>query len=165
MKMPTIPDVIPTSWKIGAALALAGAVIAGGAAYRSHVYHLGYDQAKTDRAAADLVATTKRNKENAALAVKQDATNAKIEKVKNEELAPVRDRIVTRRVYVGTGVCGPSAPAKTEDAARSDSGDTAGRLVRADVERDLIALKLKVEEALATGRACQAFARENGLYP
>lgn len=165
MKLPTMPDVIPTSWKIGAALALAGAVVAGAAAYRSHVYHAGYDQAVTDRKSADLKVITTRAKENAALAVKQDATNVKIEKVKNEELAPVRDRIITRRVYVGTGICGPAAPAKTEDAAGSDSGDTAGRLVRSDVERDIVALKLKVEEALATGRACQQFGKENGFYP
>ncbi|MES2346115.1 MAG: hypothetical protein V4641_00960 [Pseudomonadota bacterium] len=160
-----LPSAIPLSWKIGAALALAAAVAASCVAYRSHVYHEGYDQAVTDRAAADLKAITTRTKENADMAVKQDATNAKIEKAKNEELAPVRDRIVTRRVYVGTGVCGPAAPAKTEDAASSNSGDSPGRLVRSDVERDIVALKLKVEEALATGRACQAFGKENGFIP
>lgn len=165
MKLPTMPDVIPTSWKIGAALALFGAVVAGGAAYRSHVYHEGYDQAVTDRKAADLKAITTRVQQNTVLAAKQDATNVKIEKAKNEELAPVRDRIVTRRVYVGTGVCGPAAPAKTEDAASSNGNDPARRLVRSDVERDIVALKLQVEEALATGRACQQFGKENGFYP
>jgi hypothetical protein len=34
-----------------------------------------------------------------------------------------------------------------------------------DVERDLVALKLAVEEDLATGRACQAFLQKNGLVP
>lgn len=156
---------IPTLWKVGAALALVAAVVAGGAAYRSHVYDKGYAQAVADRKASDLVAITTRNKDNAALAVKQDATNIKIEKVKNEELAPVRDRIVTRRVYVGTGICGPAAPAKTEDAAGSDRDDSPGRLVRPDIDRDIRALKLQVEEALATGRACQQFGKENGFYP
>jgi len=165
MKLPTMPDVIPMSWKIGAALALVAAVVSGGAAYRSHVYHEGYDQAVTDSKAAELNARIKRDQENTVLAAKQDATNVKIEKVKNEELAPVRDRIVTRRVYVGTGICGPAAPAKTEDAVSGDSADSTGRLVRSDIERDIVSLKLQVEEALATGRACQQFGRENGFYP
>lgn len=156
---------IPLLWKVGAALALLGALAAAGADYRSHVYHEGYDQAVADRAAADLKAIAKRNQENAATVVKQESINVKIEKAKNEELAPVRDRIVTRRVYVGTGICGPAAPAKAEDAASGDSGDSAGRLVRPDVERDIVALKLRVEEALATGRACQVWGRENGFYP
>jgi prophage endopeptidase len=160
-----LPSVIPLSWKIGAALVLVGAVVAGGAAYRSHVYHAGYDQAVTDRAAADLKAVTTRIKENAALATKQDATNVKIEKAKNEELAPVIRTIYVDRVRVGTGVCGPSSTAKTEDATSSNSADPGTRLVSEGTEADIRALTVRVEEALATGRACQAFGKDNGFIP
>ncbi len=160
-----IPALSPTMWKAAGAVALVAAVVAGGAYYRSHVWQLGYDKAVADRAASDLKAIGKRTKDNAELAVKQDAINTKIEKVKNEELAPVRERIVTRRVYVGTGICGPAAPAQAEDATSSDGGDSPGRLVSQEAAERIRELELEVEAHLATGRACQQFGKENGFYP
>jgi len=160
-----IPALSPAMWKAAGAVALVAAVVAGGVAYRSHVYHSGYDAAVSDRAASDLKAIAKRTKDNAELVVKQDAINTKIEKVKNEELAPVRERIVTRRVYVGTGICGPAAPAQAEDAASSNSGDSPGRLVSQETTERIRELELEVEAHLATGRACQQFGKENGFYP
>lgn len=140
-------------------------VIWAGATYRDHVYQLGYDAAVAERAAADALAVLRRTEENAVLAQRQGETNLKITEAKHEELAPVRERIVVERVRVGSAICGPAAPAEAESAAGGDSTDPPGRLVREDAERDLVALKLAVEEDLATGRACQAFLRENGLVP
>lgn len=133
--------------------------------YGAHQYQAGHDAAVEARAAADARAVLLRTQENAALAQRQGETNLKITEAKHEELAPVRERIVVERVRVGAAICGPAAPPDTESAASGDRADPPGRLVREDAERDIVALKLAVEEDLATGRACQAFLRENGLVP
>lgn len=160
-----LPDVIPTSWKIGAVLALAGALFAIDA-YRVHAADkAGFDRATSERAARDAVAVFTKVKENEAIGIKQAATNFNVTKVKNEELAPVVQRIYVDRVRVGAGTCGPAASTKTDDAASSDGANSPGRLVREDVERDTRALTEAVEQDLATGRACQAWGRENGFVP
>ncbi len=131
--------------------------------YGAHQYQAGRTAALEERAAADARAVLLRTQENAALAQHQGETNLKITEAKHEELAPVRERIVVERVRVGAAICEPAAAPDTKSAAGGDGADPPGRLVREDVERDLVALKLAVEEDLATGRACQAFLRENGL--
>jgi prophage endopeptidase len=162
----SLTGIIPWYWKAGAALVLGIGITAGVKLYGAHQWQQGHDAAVSARAAQDVVAVLTRTKENAALSIKQDAINAIITKAKNEELAPVRDRIAAERVRVGPAICnGSSAPAKTESPAGGDSADPPGRLVRPDIERDLRALKLAVEEDLATGRACQAFLDKNGLVP
>jgi len=161
-----LPDIIPWYWKAGAVVLVAAASAGGVQFYGVRKYDEGHKAAVSERAAQDAVAILKRTQDNAILSIKQDATNAILTKVKNEELAPVRERIVTQRVYVGAAICGgPAAAAETESATGSDRADPPGRLVREDVERDLRALTLAVEEDLATGRACQEFLRENGLAP
>jgi hypothetical protein len=150
--------------------ALAVFAIIGLLAYNSysvrHAYSKGHADAVSERAAQDLGAMVARTVDNAALAAQQDQINIKITKAANEELAPVVARIATDRVRVGPALCGgPAAPTQAESAGSGDGDHPAGRLVRDDLERDLDALKLRVEEALATGRACQAFVRENGLAP
>lgn len=147
--------------KIGVALMLA----AVGAAYHHHVHQQGYDAAVADRAARDLVAVLRRTDENVSMAAAQGAININLTKAKNEELAPVRERIVTERVRVGTGICPAAGTPDPEGAAGSDGTDPPGRLVRSDIERDIRALKLAVEEDLATGRACQSFVRDNDMVP
>ncbi len=133
--------------------------------YGAHQYQAGRAAAIEERAAADARAVLLRTQENAVLAQHQGETNLKITEAKHEELAPVRERIVVERMRVGTAICGPAAAPDAESAAGGDSANPPGRLVRSDVERDLVALKLAVEEDLATGRACQVFLRENGLVP
>lgn len=160
-----IPDVIPTSWKIAAVLALAAALVSVDAWRVHRADQAGFDRATSERAARDAVAVFNRVKENEATSIKQAATNTFITKVKNEELAPVVQRIYVDRVRVGEGTCGAAPAAKTDDAAGSDSANPPGRLVREDVERDTRALDVAVENDLATGRACQAWGRENGFIP
>lgn len=163
--MIALPDVIPTSWKIGAVLVLAAALVAVDA-WRVHAAdQAGFDRATSERAARDAVAVFNRTKENEATSIKQAATNVTITKVKNEELAPVVRTIYVDRVRVGAGTCGPATTAKTDDAAGRDGADSPGRLVREDVERDTRTLTEAVEQDLATGRACQAWGRENGFVP
>jgi len=156
-------------WFSGA-LVLAGLLVV--AALGVHRYGLeqygeGYDAALEARAGADTLAVAKRADDNQATAARQAASNATITEKKHEEIQPVRERIVTQRVYVGAAVCGerPAVPAEAEGAAGGDVADSARRLVREDVERDIRALKLQVEEHLATARACQQVLRDEGMAP
>lgn len=147
---------------------LAGLLVLGAVGvrwYGSHKYSLGHAAAVAERAAVDAVAVLRRTQENSVLAARQADINLKITEAKHEEMQPVRERIVTQRVYVGSALCGPASAPSTEVPASGDATDSPGRLVREDAERDLIALKLAVEEDLATGRACQTAAREHGLVP
>lgn len=140
-------------------------VVTSALAYHHHVFQQGFDAAVSERATRDAVAVVTRLQDNTKLSIKQDAINVILTKVKNEELAPVRARVAAERVRVGAGICGSAAPSKAESPASGDSAYPSGGLVRPDIERDIRALKLDVEEDLATGRACQAFIRENGLVP
>lgn len=149
-------------------IALAGLLSVGGIGvrwYGTMQYHAGHIAAIEERAAADSLAILNRTKENVVMAMSQGAANLKITEVKNEELAPVRERIVTQRVYVGSAICGSATATENAGAGGGDEANPAGRLVREDVERDIRALKVAVEEHLATGRACQAVLRENALAP
>lgn len=158
-------NLIPLSWKIGAAVALAGALVAAGTAYHHHVDQAGYDRAVADRAARDLSAVVTRVASNTALGIKQDALNKFLTKDKDEKLAPVVQRIAAERVRIGPASCGPAATTEAAGAGGSDGAHPPGRLVRDDVERDTRALTIAVEQDLATGRACQAFVIGNGLAP
>lgn len=157
----------PLGLRICAVLALLGALLLGGAAIHHHAYTQGHDDAVVERATQVAAAIITRANDNAALAIEQGATNSIITKAKNEELAPVRERVVTQRVYVGSAMCsgGPAATTETESASGGDGADPPRRLVRDDVERDTRALDLAVEEDLATGRTCQAFVDKNGMSP
>lgn len=125
----------------------------------------GFERATSERAARDAVAIVARARDNAALSIKHDNINQIITRTKNEELAPVVQRIYVDRVRVGTGTCGPAGAAHADGASGSDGANSPDRLVRDDVERDTRALTEAVEQDLATGRACQAFVRENGMAP
>lgn len=156
-------SLLPLPWKIGAALALVGALGAAGAAYHHHVDQAGYDRAIAERAALDAVAVVTRVADNAVAATHNTDINRFLTKDKDEKLAPIVTRIVTERVRVGTAICGPAAATQADDASRSDGADSPGRLVRSDIERDFRALKLAVEQDMATGRTCQAWGREHGF--
>lgn len=131
--------------------------------YGAAQYRLGHSAAVDERAARDGLAVLRRTEENAARVASQGVINLKITETKNEELSRVRERIVVERVRVGAAICGSASATHTGISAGGDETDSPGRLVREDIERDIRALKLTVEEDLASGRACQAAAREHGL--
>ena len=158
-----LPDVIPLSWKIGAVVALAGTLLAVDT-YRIHrADQRGFDRATTERAARDASAVFHRVQDNVVAAAKNEDINKFLTKAKNEELAPVVQRIYVDRVRVGAGTCGSAPATKADDASSGSSANSPGRLVREDVERDTRALTEAVEQDLATGRACQAWGREHGF--
>lgn len=153
------------SIKIAAASLALLLLLVGGVAYRSHVWHAGYDQAVTDRAGRDLAAVVTRVADNAVVAVKNDSINAVLTKAHDETLDPVIHTIYVDRVRVGPGTCGPTAAPKAEDAPDSNSADPSPRLVSEGTEADIRALEVIVEKAFATGRACQAFGVAHGFVP
>jgi hypothetical protein len=53
---------------------------------------------------------------------------------------------------------------RTVGAGIGNAADTNGRLVSESVQRDIDALKLRVEEAFAAGRTCQPFVLANGMF-
>jgi prophage endopeptidase len=156
-----------TLWR-GVAVLLAALLIAAGVGIicaHSAGDQEGFERATSERAARDAVAIVARVRDNAVLSIKQENINQIITRTKNEETAPVVQRIYVDRVRVGAGTCGSTSAAATDGASVSDGANSSGRLVRDDVERDTRALTEAVEQDLATGRACQAFVRENGMAP
>ena len=151
--------------ELGAVVAALLAVFFAGHHMGARGVQMDWEADKLVRATATNRAMIKKIQDNTAVAAQQAATNTTITKVKNEELAPVVQRIYVDRVRVGTGSCGPAAASEAASTGSSDGANPPGRLVREDVERDTRALTEAVEQDLATGRACQAFIRENGLAP
>lgn len=151
-----------------AGLALAVALVAGYFAWHGHVFRQGEDSKQAEWTAAENAAILKRTEENKALAETQAETNRLITRSKDAEITKIRaDLANAPRVRVGTAICGngPAAGADTKSASLGDGADTGSRLVSESADRDIRALKLKVEEAFATGRACQSFITSNGLAP
>lgn len=151
---------IPRSWIIGAGLVLA---LVGTHYY---AYRHGHGAAVDERAGRDLVAVVARVQENAAITIKQDSINAVITKADNEELANLRARLAASERMRKPAFCsGPAAPAQAESPTSSNPPDPAIGLLPDGVATDIQALIMQTEEVAATGRACQAFVRENGLSP
>lgn len=123
-----------------------------------------WDVAKTKIVAAENAAVLQRTADNTALAAKQSETNTKIEVKDESELAPVRRAIAADRVRIGPALCsGAAASAQAESPASGHAPDPAPRLVPPELESRIRELEVRVEEALATGRACQQFVRDNGM--
>ena len=162
------------AWGYGAVLliVLAGAGMlhqraAGDAQGRAAVQEL-WDADKTARAAAESKAVAQRVAANAALAAQQVAMSAAITKAYDEEIDTVRARLAAAERMRRPAFCasaGPAAPAGAGGAASGLAADSASGLLHVAVERDIQALILRTEEVAATGRACQAFVRENGMAP
>ena len=124
-----------------------------------------WEKDKVARAKAEELAIADRNTKNAQEKERQDVVNKTITE-KYNEINNLRNELATaKRMRIGTAICSqrPSSPAKTTSPESSAPADTGAIVVREDVERDIRALMIRVEESFATGRACQAFIRENGF--
>lgn len=160
----TLLRMIPT-WAYGALLLVALGV---GIEYhgRAHVQHeWDADRAEIARIAGlARAAATARNEQ---ITKQQVADNKRITKGYADEIAKIRADIARAPgLRPGPGLCaGFAAATQTAGAIGSNDTDSGRRLVRPDVGRDLDALKLRVEEALAAGRTCQDFIRSNGMAP
>lgn len=131
-------------------------------------YEAGQAAAIAERARLDADAVLARTRANAKEADRQASVNETITKEKDNEISDLRRRLAAAgRLRVGPAVCPgrPAADADTESTAGGDGTDSPGGLVSAAADRDFKRLIVDVETNLATGRACQAFLRENGLAP
>lgn len=136
--------------------------------YGARRYDAGHAAAVAERAQADAAAVLRRTQDNAALAAHQSESNLAITKEKDDEIADLRRRLAAApRLRVGSSVCPdrPAATAEAEGPASGDSADPSAGLVSSRADADFKQLIADVEQDLATGRACQAFVRENGLVP
>lgn len=126
-----------------------------------------WNHADAVRAEAESAAIRDRLTENTALAVQQAATNAAITKVHNDEMGIVRRKLaaVVRMQLPAfcTGTGGVASPAGADSATRGAAPDPAGGLLPGRTETDLRTVILSMEETAATGRACQAFVRGDGM--
>lgn len=157
---------LPLSWKLGGAIALIGLLAVGHAVHVKAAYRDGHTAAVRERAAKDGQAIIARTKENADIEAIQYTTNRTIEKAKNEEIDKLRARLAAAERMRKPAFCNePAGAPEAESAGSGNVANSGGGLLPERVEQDIQALILKTEEAAATGRACQAFIRENGLVP
>ena len=161
-------------WLYGAVLVcvLAGAGMlyqrAQGVAQGSAAVQALWDTDKTTRAVAETTAVARRAAENLAQARQQAAKVAAIKKVYDDEINNVRARLAAAERMRKPAFCASAGPAAPPGAGGAEGGppaDPAGGLLPDAVARDIQALILRTEEVAATGRACQAFVRENGMTP
>jgi prophage endopeptidase len=119
------------------------------------------------RTNAEKAAVIARVAENQVIFKRQEIDSANIKKAHDDEISTVRTALAkSERLRAGSAICGgPASKADTQSAGGSNGADPGGALVREDVQRDIDALKLKVESAFAAGRACQAFVKANGMAP
>jgi hypothetical protein len=151
-----------------ATIVLAAVVGIGVRAYGAHRYQAGYYAGVDAGAQAAAKAVIKRTQENEVLATRQGETNTAITKEKDDEIADLRRRLAAApRLRVGPSICPdrPAPPAQAESTAGSDGADPSAGLVSSRADADFKQLIEAVEQDLSTGRACQAFVRENGLMP
>lgn len=110
-------------------------------------------------------AIEQRQAENATLSAKQTTINNTIQKEHNEEIRTITGALArSERLRIGTNFCsGTARQTDTESAARSDASNTTSRVLSAEMDRAVKQLMMEIEQAAATGRAAQAFIRDNGL--
>lgn len=127
-----------------------------------------WEKDKIARKQAEELAEADRKAANAREKERQDRVTQTITEKYHADLAKVRgDLAAAKRVRVGTAICGQGSSGATQapGAQGSEPADTGTRVVREDIERDIRTMMVVVEEAFATGRACQSFIRDNGFAP
>lgn len=157
---------VPLPYRIAIIAALFAA--AGGFGWVKGAGHVRAEWSAADakRIHAEDQAIATRAQANAAIALQQRDINDAITKANHEELTPVLASIAADRVRVGPALCGgPTATAQAQSTSSGDAADPTGWLVSPELESRIRELEERVETALATGRACQAFVRENGMAP
>lgn len=120
-----------------------------------------WNASKAAMAQAQDAAIIQRVTENQALIDKYAADNAAITKAKNEEIAAVRSSLAVS-LRRGAGICArPASAPEAPTTGSSDAADPASWAFREDIQRDIGAALMEMEEVAATARACQSFVQAN----
>lgn len=163
-------------WKVGVGLAIA-ATLTGGGLYVKHQGNVEghaavqalWDADKIARTSAQLAANTAREEENNRVVAAVHAAYSELIKGKDNEMAKERlAAAVTERLRLGTTWCDGGRPAAAGEATSAGSGngaDPASRVLSESLDRSVKSMILETEEVAATGRACQAVLKANGLMP
>jgi hypothetical protein len=148
-------------------IAVALGLFAGGVKVGAGHVQSKWDKERAANATAAIREVDQRIAENEIEREKNRETNRIIQRAHDAELERVRAVVGNApRMRPGAGICGRSAGATEAGGAGGGNGANSGsRLVREDVGRDIDALKIRVEEVLAAGRACQKFVTENRIEP
>ncbi len=110
-------------------------------------------------------ALQQRQAENAALKAQQTAINTTIQKAHDEEISQINNALAhSERLRISSRFCAaPPGQTDPESPTGGDETDTASGLLSAEVDSAVKQLILESEQAAATGRAAQAFIRDNKL--
>lgn len=161
-------------WKFGAGLVIAAA-LAGGCMFVRHQGDVAgraavqalWDADKIARASAQAAAITARDAENDRVVAAVHAAYSELIKGKDNEMAKERlAAAATERLRLGAAWCDGGRPAAAGEATGTGSGNSAnttGRVLSESLDRSVKSMILETEEVAATGRACQAVLRANGL--
>lgn len=116
---------------------------------------------------AQNTAILTRNAENDKLRAAQAATNKSITENKDAELKKTRADLAAafERMRIPAFCNPPAGQTAAESAFGSNAADPRSGLLPEGMARRIQALIDRTEEVAATGRACQAFATQNGLIP
>lgn len=125
-----------------------------------------WDAEKVAEKAANDLLVDKRREDNQSLAAKQKLDSSNIQRKHDEEVANARAAAArSERMRIGTAICPATGTTEASGTSGGNGANTGTRLVPDDIDRDIRALEVRVEEAFAAGRAAQAFIRDNGLAP
>lgn len=169
--MMTALKLVP-NWAYGLLLAVAllvGAYLVGhskGDTAGAARVQASWDAYKETTAKSEASAIAKRTAENTALAAKQATDNTAITKAHDEELAYVTARLAALGRLRKPAFCANSGPATTTEAQSTSSrnaADTTSGLLPDAVDGRVRSLIEETEAVAATGRACQATLRDNGM--
>lgn len=118
-----------------------------------------WNASKVAIAKAQDAAIIQRVTENQALIDKYAADNAAITKAKNEEIAAVSSSLAVS-LRRGAGICArPASAPEASPTGGSDAASAPSELFRPDIDWDLRATMMEMEEVAGTARACQSYVR------
>ena len=129
-----------------------------------HAVQMKWDSAIAAEKAANDLLVDKRREDNRALAAKQLLDSSNIQRKHDEEVSSARLAAARReRLRIGTALCPAAGPTEAGGASSGDGADSGTRLVREDIDRDIRALEVRVEEAFPQAGRLERFSSSRNL--
>jgi hypothetical protein len=132
-----------------------------------HVVQARWDAANVAQSIKNKEAIDQRVEDNTLLKTVQVGTSTNIQKAHDNEIATLTASLAAaKRLRIGPSICPSIArQAIANSTSSSDGIDTASRLLSPEMDAAIKSLILETETAAATGRAAQAFIKDNGMAP